>query len=47
MSQEETCEIVQILKEAKITKDWDLVDEALIYLTNYCTEEEDEDEEEE
>lgn len=47
MSQEETCEIVQILKEAKTTKDWDLVDEALIYLTNYCTEEEDEDEEEE
>ena len=47
MSQEETCEIVQILKEAKTTKDWDLVDEALIYLTNYCTEEEDDNEEEE
>lgn len=47
MSQEETCEIVQILKEAKATKDWDLVDEALIYLTNYCAEDEEQDEEEE
>ena len=45
MSQEETCEIVQMLREAKTTKDWDVVDEALIYLTNYCDEcEEDEEE---
>lgn len=45
MSQEETCEIVQILKEAKAAKDWDLVEEALIYLTNYCVEEDDVEEE--
>ena len=45
MSQDETCEIVQILKEAKSTKDWDLVEEALIYITNYCDECEEEDEE--
>ena len=45
MSQEETCEIVQMLREAKTTKDWDVVDEALIYLKNYCAEcEEDEEE---
>lgn len=47
MTQEEICEIAQILKEAKSTKDWDMVDEALIYLTNYCDEQEDEDEDEE
>jgi hypothetical protein len=45
MSQEEICEIVQMLKEAKINKDWDLVDEAFIYLTNYCSEYEQEDDE--
>lgn len=45
MSQDETCEIVQMLKEAKTNKDWDLVDEALIYLANYCEEYDDEDEE--
>lgn len=47
MSQEEICEIVQILREAKTAKDWDLVDEALIYLTNYCDEDESEEEDEE
>lgn len=45
MSQDETCEIVQILKEAKTNADWGLVEEALIYLTNYCDECDDEDEE--
>ncbi len=45
MSQEETCEIVQILREAKTSRDWDMVDEALIYLTNYCDEYEEEEEE--
>ena len=45
MSQDETCEIVQILKEAKTNADWGLVEEALIYLTNYCDEYEQEDEE--
>ena len=46
MSQEEICEIVQILREAKSTKDWDLVDESLIYLTKYCSDESDEEEDE-
>ncbi len=45
MSQEETCEIAQILREAKTNKDWDMVDEALIYLTNYCDEYDEEEEE--
>lgn len=45
MSQEEICEIVQILKDSKSEKDWDLVDEALVYLTNYCDECEEEDDE--
>ena len=44
MSQDEICEIVQLLKDSKSTQDWDLVDEALMYLTNYCSEcEDDED----
>lgn len=47
MSQEEICEIVQILKDSKSTKDWDLVDEALVYLTNYCVECDDDEEDDE
>lgn len=36
MSQEETCEILEILKEAYALKNWDLVDEAMTYLKDYC-----------
>jgi len=46
MNQDEICEIVQILKEAKTNRDWDLVDESIIYLANYCGEYEEDDEEE-
>lgn len=36
MNQQEICEIVEMLSDAIKTKEWELVDEALMYIKVYC-----------
>lgn len=46
MNQQEICEIVDMLADAIKTKDWELVDEALMYIKDYCPDYDDDIEEE-
>lgn len=36
MNKDEICEIVDILKESMSTKNWELVEEALMYMKDHC-----------
>ena len=38
MTQYDVCEILDILRESTSTKDWSLVDEAIMYLKDQCHE---------
>jgi hypothetical protein len=45
MNQNEICEIVDLLKDAVATKDWEIVDEAIMYMKDHCPEYEEDTEE--
>lgn len=45
MNHQEICEIVDLLNDAINSKDWELVDEALMYIKDYCPDYEDSEEE--
>lgn len=38
MNQEEICELVDLIKESILTKNWLLVEEALMYMKDHCQE---------
>ena len=45
MNESDIIEIIDILKRAKSTEDWDDVDEAILYLKEYLDEYQDDDDE--
>ena len=46
MNQQEICDIVDMLNDAINTKDWELVEETLMYIKDYCPDYEEETEDE-